>query len=210
MPPEKISRIRRREAARAANLVGGTYQCLTEKDLSIFYDRRTLMKVEELVRGTRPSVVLTHSPIDYVVDHEATSRLVQTACFGSTAPNFGVRAGRSRSKPLAAIPWLYYTEPFGGRDIVGTEMRPHLFVDIAGTMDRKLEMLACHESQQAWLRAQQGMADYRGMVHQMAERTGRLCGFRWAEGFRQHLGQGFPHENSLGALLGDLMRDARG
>lgn len=210
LSPEKISTIRQREAARSAKLVGGTYHCLGEKDLSIFYDRRTLMKVMHLVRKTRPNLVVTHSPIDYMVDHETVSRLAQTACFGSTAPNYGNPAQRNLGKPLAAIPRLYYTEPFGARDIFGAAIRPHLFVNIAGTIRRKLEMLACHESQQAWLRAQQGMADYRRMVHQMAEQAGRVCGFRWAEGFRQHLGQGFPQDNLAGTLLGDLMRDARG
>lgn len=210
LPPGKISRIRRGEAARAAKLVRGTYRCLAEKDLSIFYDRRTLMKVMDLVRRARPNLVVTHSPIDYMVDHETTSRLVQTACFGSTAPNYPLRAARARAMPLGAIPRLYYTDPFGGRDIFGTEIRPHLFVDIASTIERKVKMLGCHKSQQAWLRAQQDMVDYRGIVHQMAERAGRLCGFRWAEGFRQHLGQGFPQDNLVGALLGDLMRDARG
>jgi hypothetical protein len=40
----------------------------------------------------------------------------------------------------------------------------------------------------------------------MAERAGALSGFRLAEGFRQHLGQGFPESNLLGRLLGDLLR----
>jgi len=38
----------------------------------------------------------------------------------------------------------------------------------------------------------------------MAERAGERSGFRLAEGFRQHLGQGFPQDNLLGKLLGDL------
>lgn len=219
LSPAKISATRRAEAARAARLVRGTYQCLEEKDLSIFYDRQTLMKVMEVLRRARPSLVLTHSPIDYMVDHETTSRLVQSACFGSTAANFQKgrmeRAGRSgaargAAKPLAAIPHLYYAQAFGGRDILSKEMRPNLFVDITGTLERKIEMLACHKSQQAWLKLQQGMLDYRGVVQEMAARAGRLSGLGWAEGFNQHLGQGFPQDNLLGSLLGDLVRDARG
>jgi len=209
LPPEKITRVRKREATRAAELIRAVYACLGERDLSIFYDQRTLGKVMALVRRASPALVLTHSPVDYMVDHETTSRLVQTACFGATAPNFGVRGRVAATKSLARIPHLYYAAPFGGRDILGNEIRSNLFVDITATLARKEEMLACHESQQAWLRAQQGISDHAGIVREMAQRAGRLSGFRWAEGFRQHLGQGFPQDNLLGAMLGGMARDVR-
>src|SRR5207248_5155516 len=118
LPAEKITRVRKREAARAAKLVRAAYACLGERDLSIFYDQRTLGKVMALVRRASPALVLTHSPIDYMADHETTSRLVQTACFGATAPNYRARGRGTAAKPLARIPHLYYAAPFGGRDIL--------------------------------------------------------------------------------------------
>ncbi len=205
LPATKISRIRRKEAAKAADLIGAEYTCLGEKDLAILYDRRTLRSVMELVRRVDPSLVLTHSPVDYMVDHETTSRLCQTACFGAVAPNF--RTGvRKAAKPTRAVPHLYYVQPFGGRDILGEEIRPSCCVDITATIERKEKMLACHESQQAWLRAQQAVPSPIHMMRQMGERAGQLSGFEWAEGFRQHLGQGFPQDNLLERLLGDLIR----
>ncbi len=209
LSPERIARIRRQEAARAVKLVHGAYTCVGERDLSIFYDWRTLAKVMGLVRRAGPELVLTHSPVDYMVDHETTCRLVQTACFGATARNYRTPARAAAVRPLRSIPHLYYAEPFGGRDVLGNEIRSNLFVDITATLARKLEMLDCHKSQQAWLRAQQGISDNSSMVHQMAGRAGELSGFRWAEGYRQHLGQGFPHDNLLGAALADLSRDVR-
>ena len=205
LPAAKISRIRQKEAERSARLVGATYSCLGEKDLSILYDRPTLRKVMELVRSVSPSLVITHAPADYMVDHETTSRLTQTACFGSMAPNYRTGAPRA-AKPVRGVPHLYYAEPFGGRDILGNEVRSTTFVDISATIERKEQMLACHESQQAWLRAQQDVSDTCGLVRQMAARAGQLSGFDWAEGFRQHLGQGFPQDNLLAVLLGDLVR----
>ncbi len=205
LPAAKIARIRRREAARAAELIPAQYTCLEEKDLAIFYDRRTLGKVMEVVRRVNPALLVTHSPADYMVDHETTSRLCQTACFGAMAPNF--RTGvRRAAKPLRHVPHLYYAQPFGGRDILGNEIRPSLFVDITLALERKEKMLACHESQSAFLRTQQGIADPLGVMRQMAERAGQISGFRWAEGFRQHLGQGFPRDNLLGELLGNWVR----
>ncbi len=206
LPAAKISRIRQKEAERSARMVRATYSCLGEKDLSIFYDRRTLGKVMELVRRVSPSLVFTHPPADYMVDHETTSRLTQTACFGAMAPNYRTGARRA-AKPLRAVPHLYYAEPFGGRDILGNEVRSTVFVDVSATIDCKERMLICHESQQAWLRAQQDLSDTFGIVRQMAAKAGQLSGFRWAEGFRQHLGQGFPQDNLLAAILGDLVRE---
>lgn len=205
LPAVTISRIRKKEAERSARMLGATYSCLEEKDLSIFYDRPTLRKVMELVRHVSPSLVLTHPPADYMVDHETTSRLTQTACFGAMAPNYRTGA-RSAARPLRTVPHLYYVEPFGGRDILGMEVRPRTFVDISATLQRKEQMLTCHESQQAWLRAQQDVSDNFGVVRKMAARAGQLSGFQWAEGFCQHLGQGFPQDNLLAALLGDLVR----
>ncbi len=202
---EKITRIRRKEAERAAKIIHAEYTCLGEKDLSIFYDSRTLRKVMEFSRRVNPQLVFTHSPADYMLDHEITSRLCQTASFGAMAPNFRTGARRP-SKPLRRVPHLYYAQPFGDRDILGQEVRPTEFVDISAVFERKKQMLVCHESQRAFLRAQQEIADTLTMMEKMAERSGGLCGLARAEGFRQHRGQGFPQDNLLVVLLGDVVR----
>lgn len=205
LPPAKIARIRRAEAARAAKLIDATYTCLAKKDLLVFYDGPTVKQVLELVRRVNPELVLTHSPVDYMVDHETTSRLCQSACFAAMAPNFRTGA-RPPAKAPRAVPHLYYAQPFGGRDILGKEIRPGLCVDIAATLELKERMLACHASQQAWLHVQQDIPRPAHPMRETAKRAGELSGFRWAEGFRQHLGQGFPQDNLLGKLLGGLVR----
>ena len=77
-PPEEISQIRRGEAAAAARLLGAEYICAEFRDLAIFNDESSRRRVTELLRVTRPDIVLTASPVDYHCDHEATSVLVQT------------------------------------------------------------------------------------------------------------------------------------
>src|SRR3954466_8571119 len=76
LPPERISEVRREEGARAAALIGATYHCLEERDLLIFYGERPLERVTRLLRAVRPRIVLTHSPADYMLDHEMTSTVV--------------------------------------------------------------------------------------------------------------------------------------
>ena len=198
----EISRLRLKEAQRAASVLGAQFTCLKEKDLLVFYDQQRLCKVMELVRRLDPSLVFTHSPSDYMLDHETTSRLCQTACFGAMAPNF--RTGlRNPAKPLRAIPHLYYTQPIGSTDILGKEVIPHLYVNIEAALERKEQMLACHESQQSWLKSQQGLSGPVDNMRKMVARTGVLVDFQWAEGFRQHLGQGFPQNDLLSTVLGE-------
>lgn len=205
LPAAKIAALRQREASRAAAIIGAQYQCLKSKDLLIFYDQPHLNKVMELVRQTNPSLVLTHSPIDYMVDHETVSRLCQTACFGAMAPNYRTGA-RHPAPPLSGVPHLYYADAFGRRDILGNKIEPTLSVNISATLKRKEEMLACHESQQAWLQTQQEIPETLLAMRKMAQEAGKRARFRWAEGFRQHLGQGFPATNLLKELLGALVR----
>jgi len=202
LPASEISRLRLKEGQRAADVLGAQYTCLKEKDLLVFYDRPRLCKVMELVRRLDPALVFTHSPSDYMLDHETTSRLCQTACFGGMAPNFRTGA-RNPAKPLRSIPHLYYTQPIGFTDILGKEIIPSLCVNIEETLGRKEQMLACHESQQAWLKSQQGVSGPSDTLRKMAAWTGALVGFPWAEGFRQHLGQGFPKNDLLSKILGE-------
>jgi len=205
LPASKISAVRRKEASRSAAQIGARYHCLKSKDLLVFYDRPHLNKVMELVRQARPSLVLTHSPVDYMIDHETVSRLCQSACFGAMAPNFKT-GSRRPAPPLGAVPHLYYTDAFGNRDILGNKIESRLSVNISATLKRKEEMLACHQSQQVWLKSQQQIPGTIATMRNVAKEAGKRAGLRWAEGFRQHLGQGFPATNLLKELLGSLVR----
>src|SRR6266851_808233 len=97
-PADKIAAVRRAEGARAAAVIGATYHCLEERDLLICYAERPLERVTRLLREVRPDVVLTHSPADYLLDHEMTSALTRAAAFAAPVPNFF--AGRGHPPPL--------------------------------------------------------------------------------------------------------------
>src|SRR4051794_33120472 len=95
----EISRLRRAEGAHAAELIGARYWCLEERDLLVVYNERTIEKVTRLMRTVKADVVLTHSPSDYMLDHEQTSTITRAAAFGAPIPNFLVE--RSIGAPLA-------------------------------------------------------------------------------------------------------------
>jgi LmbE family N-acetylglucosaminyl deacetylase len=200
LPAEEISRVRRAEGAAAAARVGGRYHCLEERDLLVLYNERTLEKVTRLLRQVRPRVVFTHSPSDYMLDHEVTSTVVRAAAFGAPIPNF--LAGRDLGPVVEHIPHLYYCDPLEGKDPLGRDVPPGFCVDISGVIDRKAEMLASHASQREWLLKHHGIDQYLKAMRDWGAARGRASGVAYAEGFRQHLGHSYPQDNLLKALLG--------
>jgi LmbE family N-acetylglucosaminyl deacetylase len=200
--PEEISRIRRKEGAEAAALIGGSYHCLEEHDLLVFYNERALERVTRLLREVRPSIVITHSPSDYMPDHEMTSYLARAAAFAGPAPNF--LSDRGHRPALDRIPHLYYADAVEGKDPFGREVRPGFCIDISPVIETKAQMLACHASQRDWLRKHHGMDHYLDAMRDLSAHRGKACGIAFAEGYRQHLGHSYPQDNLLGAVLGTV------
>jgi N-acetylglucosamine malate deacetylase 1 len=198
--PEGISRVRRAEGTAAAKLIGATFHCMEEKDLLVCYGEKPLKKVTHLLRVVRPHVVLTHSPADYMVDHEMTSTIARAAAFAAPAPNF--MDGRGYPRALEHIPHLYYCDPIEGKDPLGRDIPPSFCIDISKVIDTKAGMLAAHASQREWLQKHHGMDQYLQAMKDWGKHRGQQCGVAFAEGFRQHLGHSYPQENLLGTLLG--------
>lgn len=197
---EEISAIRKAEARKSAELIGGTYHCLEFEDVYILYDRETINKTAALIRKVQPSVVFTASPNDYMVDHEMTSLAVQTACFACGVKNLEIS-----EKPFEPVPYLYYCDAMEGKDKLGNPIVPSMYVDISDEITLKAEMLGCHESQRNWLLEHHKVDEYILAMKRFAEQRGSEINVEYAEGFRQHLGHGYPQENVLADILGDLV-----
>ncbi len=205
--PSDIARVRLEEARTAASRIRAGFSCLDFRDLQITYDPPAIRKAVELLRQIDPVIVITHSPQDYLLDHEITSLLVRNACFAAPVPNF--QTGRLPSRPPAGrIPHLYYASPAAGIDIFGESVPATVYIDISDVMGLKSDMLSCHKSQHAWLRAQHGTADYLDEMRQWNSALGKQIGVEYAEGFRQHLGHPYPKDDRLGKLLGGTAKRA--
>ena len=201
--PEEIARIRKAEAAKAAKLLGGEYTCLESHDIFILYDEPSIRKTIKLVRQVRPTVVITASPRDYMVDHEMSSKLAKTACFAAGVCNVkteGVEA-------YFHIPHLYYVNAIESKDEFGRPMLPSIAVDITEKIEIKEKMLCCHESQREWLKQHNKVDEYIIAMRKRSQQQGQAIGVEYAEGFRQHLGHGYPQDNILKAELGNLVRE---
>src|SRR5262249_1022086 len=199
---QEISRMRRGEGNNAAAVIGATYHCMEERDLLVFYNERTLEKVTRLLRWLKPGIVLTHSPADYMLDHEITRTIARAAAFAAPIRNF--LADRRLGPGLPPIPHLYYCDPIEGKDSLGRDVTPGFHVDITQVIDTKADMLAAHASQRDWLLKHHGMDHYLQAMRDWSAKRGSECGVLFAEGFRQHLGHSYPQDNVLGQSLGAL------
>ena len=196
---DEIIKIRNAEAKKSAAIIGGTYHCLEIDDIYLFYNRESINKATSLIRKVRPSIVFTSSPSDYMLDHEISSLIAQTACFSAGIKNMDIA-----EEAFEPIPHLYYCDPIEGKDKLGEMIQPSTYIDISSEMEIKEKMLACHESQQSWLLSHQD-SEYILAMKQFSEKRGKEINTAYAEGFRQHLGHGYPHDNILKEILGDLV-----
>ncbi|MGE0131128.1 MAG: PIG-L deacetylase family protein [Blastocatellales bacterium] len=204
---EEISRIRLAEAKAAANFLGAWYGCAGLMDVEVFTNAENLRRVVELMRQFDPDVVITHSPVDYMLDHEEASRLARSATFALSMPLY--HTGQTApAQAVKSTPALYYADPIDGIDPMGERVFPHFYVDITEAIERKLEMLSCHQSQREWLRAHHGVDEYLDQVKRWGARYGSECEFDYAEGLRQHLGHGYPQEPLLQNALRSNIRQA--
>ena len=200
----EIGDTRRREAAQAASLIGARYYCLEESDLCIDVTTRIRQKVTGLIRLVDPFLVLCPPLEDYLFDHENTGRLVRDAAFCAPVPLY---PSSGSEQATAGVPYLYYFAPSSGHDRDGRWVRMPLVIDITSELETKKAMLACHASQREWLRALHNMDEYIHTAEQWSARTGRDAGFQYGEGFRQHLGPYYPHDNILLKILGGKSLD---
>jgi N-acetylglucosamine malate deacetylase 1 len=190
--PEATARVRRREARAAAKVLGATWHPPICNDLEIFYDTRTLRRLCAIIRDVTPTVILTHSPRDYMEDHMNTARLAVTAAFAREIPGYRTIPHR---KPVPGPVTIYHASPHGLRDQLRQRVLPGAFVDTTPVHDGKRAALACHASQAAFLDATQGMDSYVRTMDEFSRELGRLSGkFRYAEGWRRHLHFGFCDE----------------
>ncbi|HSW44591.1 MAG TPA: PIG-L family deacetylase [Phycisphaerae bacterium] len=197
---DEIARIRHAEAVAAAKVLDAEYYCGACADLHVIYNERNLQRFVEILRKAGPDIVITQPPVDYMVDHEMCGTLVRSACFGAPIPNYWT-GDIDPAPPIGAVPHLYYCAPVDNKDLYGNPVEPGLVVDITDAQETKQQMLACHASQREWLRKHHGIDEYIEMMKRSDAAQGRRIGRPAGEGFRQHLGHGYPQDNIIAKLL---------
>lgn len=171
---EELARTREKEAKDAAQLLGAEVIGMGFLDGEVLAeDLETRLRFVDLIRQTKPEVILTHSPYDvYHSDHAAVSKVVLDASFHASVPYV-----KTEHEHHSKVPVIYYMETMGGLGFCPSE-----YVDISGTMITKMKMLSQHQSQLLWLREHDNLA-LLDFVETTARFRGWQCGVQYAEGF---------------------------
>ena len=173
IPPGELVKIRAQEARDAGALIGAEVFSLEESDLFIRSDNmKTREKIVDLIRYSKPDIIITHNPSDYMDDHEETSRLVFGASMAATVPHY-----KTKHECHPNLTPIYYMEPAGGVNSIPTE-----YVDISDFIDTKIQMCRKHQSQITWLMDHDGR-DFIDATLTAAKYRGYQCGVKYAEGF---------------------------
>jgi len=201
LAPQEIRARRLAECKESAAVLGGHYHYAGGYDVEVDYNPEYRRRVTRVMREADPLIVFTNPPLDYMIDHEETSRLVRNAAYVASVPNYDCGVVTT---PTKRIPHLYYWNASGRRDIFGRPLPINRVVDITSVMDTKTRMLACHASQREWLAYHNDWEDFVDMMKNDAAIQGGIVGVAAAEGFVQHLGNNYPQDNILKEILGDL------
>jgi LmbE family N-acetylglucosaminyl deacetylase len=206
---DKISKIRREEAAASAKLIGAGYTCLEFPDLTVVYGEVPKRVVSGLLRDVRPDLMILHSPDCYMADHTESARIAREAAFASTIPNWISDFKGKSAKACEKMPSILYADPVDQVDHLGRRVPARYVVDITSVIDDKEKMLAAHASQRSWLQEQHGEDEYlHWMRRHGADRAADFgsASVKYAEGYRPHLGSGFPKHDHLTPALGDKVK----
>ena len=175
--PEPLAALRAEEARKAAMFIGAKeIFSIGVSDMQVNrHDQNQIDAVADVVRITKPDVIITHNPEDYMQDHVEASHLATNGGFMSGLPHRSVNYPAFQS----FIP-TFFMDSLAGVDFIPTH-----FVDISGQIEMKLQALAMHESQVKWMLEHDDI-DFVDMVRTCSKYRGYQCGVAYAEAFRPY------------------------
>jgi len=201
--PEDIRGVREAEARKVAGILGAKFYPSIVDDLELIYNVENLRKVAAVVRQAEPSIVLTHSPEDYMEDHMNASRLAVTAAFAREMPNFFTDPIAGEMEGEVAV---YHAMPHQLIDQLRKPIVPGFLIDTGSVHPGKRKALAAHASQKEWLDRTQGMDSYLQTMDDLSLEVGKFSGRTMhAEGWRRHSHMGFSAKPDF-----DPLKDALG
>lgn len=151
MSPEEIRLRRKKEADRVAEISKIEYDIWDIPDCEVMADLETRKRIVRYIRRYKPDIIFTHRSNDYHADHRNVALLVQDASYLLVVPNFCPDVAALRRVPVI----MYFYDKFKN-----PSLKPDVVVSIDDKIDKKYEMMNCHESQvYEWLPYVNGVLD---------------------------------------------------
>jgi LmbE family N-acetylglucosaminyl deacetylase len=136
-PVANLTAVRRKEMAASAELLGAQLFMGEQPDGALLDGPAQRLKLVEIYRRFKPTLILAHAPEDYHPDHRAASALAEAASWFCAS-----RGHKSRSRALEAPPALWWMDTMNMNGFT-----PGFYVDISEFLGLKTQVLACHQSQ---------------------------------------------------------------
>lgn len=136
---EDTARIRKGEFEKSCSL--GGIECIVTDIPSnkITPDIMTREMFVSIIRRCKPDIIITHRLNDYHPDHRITAQLVQDSSYAIKVPKVCPDVEPLRYSPVILYMSDQFKRPY--------EFAPHIALDIDDVLEKKMQMLACHESQ---------------------------------------------------------------
>jgi bacillithiol biosynthesis deacetylase BshB1 len=127
------------EAERAAKTLGVAVRLNAElRDAYIANDERSRGILVELIRRTRPRIVILPFPVGRHPDHRTSSELGRDACYLAGLAKYEPGRGGEAHRPFKLLYALAYRED---------PVKPTFVVDISEVFETKLQAIRCYASQ---------------------------------------------------------------
>ncbi|MCA0429328.1 MAG: bacillithiol biosynthesis deacetylase BshB1 [Bacteroidetes bacterium] len=175
------SELRTKEALNAAKLLGVSFRKqLSLKDGFFENNQSNLIPIIEIIRETKPEIVLANAVLDRHPDHGRAAKLTADACFYSGLSKIETVINKQQQ-----IPWrpkaLYHY-------IQDNYMEPDLVIDVTNFIDKKFAAINAFESQFFNPNSTEPITPISGehyldFVKSKMNVFGRAIGAQYAEGF---------------------------
>lgn len=178
--------IRDREAAEAAELMGAAFRHnLKMADGFFQHTKENILKIVQVIRSCRPTLVLANAVRDRHPDHGRSAKLISEACFYSGLQKIVTYDTQGKPQDRWRPDAVYHY-------VQDRNLKPDFIVDISEYMDKKIALILAYRSQFYLPDAEEyaeeldspiSGKDFMDFLRAKAATYGRDAGFTYAEGF---------------------------
>jgi len=174
--------LRKKEAFHSAELMGAKFRViLKNQDGFIRFNEQTSISIIEIIRASKPAIVLGNAKDDRHPDHGRASKIIADAAFLSGLEKINTKfngINQEKWRPKAVYHYLQdYT------------MEADFAVDISSHFEKKMELIKCFSSQfnvseQDGPQTPISGKDFMDYIQAKNILFGRLAGYKYAEAFQ--------------------------
>jgi len=174
--------IRKKESEKASEILGVSFRKnLDFKDGFFINDKEHQLKVVEVLREHKPSIIFCNAVKDRHIDHPKGSKLVSDSCFLSGLSKINTNYNDSKNQsPWTPKQIYHYIQWF--------DLKPDILIDISEFQEKKMKAIMAYESQFYNPKSTEpntpiSSKGFMDSIKQRDQNFGRISGVDAAEGF---------------------------